>query len=266
MNTLSFNTANFVARQVDYQMTGGWGQGDRTTNEYFKPIETFGERFETYLNDVRDAGFSAIDLWTSILNPEWATDQHIQTALRILDEQNLTVVSLAGWFGSTEEELERTCKLAAAFGQPVLGGSTSVLQKDRGAVVRLLKQYNLKLGLENHPEKSSAVMMEKIGDGGDGTIGACVDTGWFGTQDYSAPQALEELKDYLFLVHLKDVLSAGEHNTCRFGEGIVDIEGCVRTLQRIGYTGAISIEHEPEMYDPMPDIIAGREMVEGWLS
>ena len=98
-------------------------------------------------------------------------------------------------------------------------------------------------------------------------VGVCVDTGWFGAQGYDAPRAIEELGDRVLHVHLKDVLHEGEpHDTCRWGGGIVDIEGCVRALQRIGYTGAISVEHEPETYDPSDDVGAMREQLEGWLA
>jgi sugar phosphate isomerase/epimerase len=68
-------------------------------------------------------------------------------------------------------------------------------------------------------------------------------------------------------VHLKDVFAVGEpHETCRWGEGIVDIEGCVRALQGIGYTGTIVVEHEPETFDPSAEIRSMREQLEGWLA
>ena len=68
-------------------------------------------------------------------------------------------------------------------------------------------------------------------------------------------------------VHLKDVLALDEpHDTCRWGEGIVPIEECVRTLQRLGYGGAITVEHEPETFDPTDDIRAMRAQLEGWLA
>ena len=52
-------------------------------------------------------------------------------------------------------------------------------------------------------------------------------------------------------MHLKDVLAVGEpHETCRWGEGIVDIEACVRALSAIGYGGAYTVEHEPETLRP----------------
>ena len=53
-------------------------------------------------------------------------------------------------------------------------------------------------------------------------------------------------------MHLKDVKALGEpHDTCRWGQGIVDVEACVRALRRLGYSGALSIEHEPEDHDPI---------------
>jgi len=265
VNTISFMTANYVAREVGYQMTRGWGQGDKATNEAFRPIEQFGPRFETILQEARDMGFPAIDLWMAHLSPTWATDAHISTARRLLDRYELSVVSLAGWFGSTPEEFEKSCQMALQFGSPVLGGGTSMLEKDRPFVVETLQRHGLKLGLENHPEKTPQVMLDKVGDGGGGTIGVTLDTGWFGTQGYPADRAVEELREVLFHVHLKDVHPGEEHRTCRYGEGIVPLQSVVSTLQRIGYEGAISVEHEPELFDPTQDIIASLALLRGWL-
>lgn len=265
MNTISFMTANYVARQVGYHMTRGWGEGDKATNEYFRPAETFAERFEAILRDARAMGFAAIDLWLAHLNPAWATDEQIATARDLLRRHGLEVVSVAGWFGSTPEEFRRTCEIARALDAPVLGGTTSMLEKDRDFVARALAEHDLRLGLENHPEKTPAELLARIGDGAAGRIGAAIDTGWFGTQGYDAAQALEELGDRVFHVHLKDVLAAGAHDTCRYGAGVVPIERCVRVLQGMGYAGAISVEHEPETFDPTEDVIASYAMLRGWL-
>jgi sugar phosphate isomerase/epimerase len=266
MNTISFMSANYVARQVGYHMTGGWGQGDKATSQYFEPIATFADRFGEILQAVRTMGFEALDLWTAHLNPTWATDEHITLARDLLRKHDLRVVSLAGWFGSTNDEFAATCKLAVAVDTDILGGSTSVLEKDRAFVVATLKDYDLRLGIENHPEKTPEELLAKIGDGGDGHIGTTVDTGWYGTQGYDAAQALVELQDHLFHVHLKDVRAPGAHETCRYGDGVVPVERCVRTLQEIGYGGAISVEHEPELFDPTEDCAAGLEMLREWLT
>jgi L-ribulose-5-phosphate 3-epimerase len=138
MNTIAFLTANYVARQLDYNMTGGWGQGDKATQAYFQPIETFAERFDALLAEIAGLGFSAIDLWTGHLNPTWATPNHTEAARSLLARYRLPVISLAGWFGSTPEEFEQACQMSAALGCRILGGSTSMLVYERAFVVAAL--------------------------------------------------------------------------------------------------------------------------------
>lgn len=265
MNRISFMTANFVARELGYEMPDGWGQGDRAANDYFRPAETFGQRFEALLKEIVEMDFDTIDLWLAHLNAEWATEAQVATARALLAQYGLSVASLAGWFGATREAFERCCQLAVALDCPILGGSTTILEKDRAFAVATLQKYGLRLGLENHPEKTPQVMLEKIGDGAGGLIGVTVDTGWFGTQGYDAAQAIGKLGSHVVHVHLKDVLAEGEHVTCAYGEGIVPIADCVRALDEIGYGGAISVEHEPEHEDPRPGVLASRAKLERWL-
>jgi sugar phosphate isomerase/epimerase len=266
-NRISFITANYVAREIGFNMTGGWGQGDRATNEYFRPIETFAARFDKLLGDIRALGFEAVDIWNAHLNWAWATEDHLSIARESLQKHNLQVTSLAGGFGATRDEFAAACRVAVALGTTILGGSTSLLRTDREATVATLKEHGVRLGIENHPgEKIPRDVLDQIGDGADGTIGTAVDTGWWGTQGYDAAQAIEELGPHIFVVHLKDVLAAGAHETCRFGQGIVPIEQCVRVLQQMGYAGSYGVEHEPEHFDPSEDCRAMRGMLEGWLS
>jgi sugar phosphate isomerase/epimerase len=153
---------------------------------------------------------------------------------------------------------------AHALGTSIIGGNIPLLETDRAATIQILRKHQVRLGVENHPEKNAAEIIARIGDG-EGQIGACVDTGWFGTYGYDASKALEELKPYLVHIHLKDVGAPGGHETCRFGEGCVGIEHCVKTLKRIGYTGPISIEHEPELFDPTEDVRASYALLQQWL-
>ena len=264
MNPISFITANFVARQLDYHMTGGWMQGDTATQDYFRPLETFGERFDRMLAEIRQMGFAAIDLWGAHLNWAWATPEHVAIARDLLARHGLRVMSFATWVGSLQG-LEGTCKLAQQMNVSLIAGGAPLLKAQRPEAVAILQHYGVQLGIENHPEKTPAEVLELIGDGAAGHIGAAPDTGWWATQAYPAPQALRELQGHILTVHLKDVKAAGTHETCRFGQGVADIEGCVRALQEIGYTGPLGVEHEPEQGDPTEDIEASRAMLEGWL-
>ena len=261
---VSFMTANYVAREIGFRMAD-WGEGDRAANAWYAPIETYEERLEDLLSTVAGLGFDAIDLWTGHLNPAWATDAHVAIAQDLLARHGLRVISLAGGFGGTIAEFESSCRVAVALGRPILGGFTGAWQVDRSGVERTLERHDLRLGFENHPEKTPGEVLALIGDAGE-RVGATVDTGWFGTQGYDAARAIMELGERVLHVHLKDVRETGAHRTCRYGDGIVPIEGCVRALEAMGYRGDISIEHEPEDYDPTPDVVANAALLRGWLS
>ncbi len=242
-----------------------WAAGDRATRDAYANVETLEEKLDELLGNVRDLGFQAVDVWEAHLDPETATDRHIETAVRLLRRHDLRVASLAGWFGSTRERFAAACRLAATIGAPVLGGSTSLVEQDRSFVLGELERHGLRLGLENHPETPDQ-MLARIGDGGEGLIGTTVDTGWYATQGFDAAAAIERLAPHVMHVHLKDVLHAGPpHRTCAFGAGVVPLRECVAALRRIGYRGAISVEHEPEDHDPRPEIRVAREQLGQWL-
>ena len=61
------------------------------------------------------------------------------------------------------------------------------------------------------------------------------------------------------------LIIVGVNATTAWGGGIVDIEACVRALDRVGYGGAYSVEHEPEDHDPSDECRAMREQLEAWL-
>ncbi|MDQ3432886.1 MAG: sugar phosphate isomerase/epimerase [Actinomycetota bacterium] len=265
--TVTFITANFVARELGYTMPGGWGQGDRATRERFRPAVTFGSRFAALLDEVVALGFDAIDLWNAHLDPGWATDAHIAEAREALRDRGLHVASLAGGLGDSRERLEATCRVAVALGAGVLAGGTPLLADDRAFLVQTLERHGLVFGVENHPERTPAEMLLQIGDTGGGRIGTTVDTGWYGTQGYDAARAIDELTPHVVGVHLKDVRHVGmPHETCRYGQGVVPLRRCVQALRRNGYTGTISVEHEPEDFDPSEDVRTSREMLEAWLA
>jgi sugar phosphate isomerase/epimerase len=260
VTTISFMTANYVAREADYAMHG-WGHGDRTTNEAFGPLDTYGDKLDALLADIASLGFDAVDIWGAHLSPDWATDEHVELAVDALRRHGLTVTTYATWVGPSN--IERSCELALALGASIIGGGFS---GEPQALAPTLEKYGVRLGIENHPEKTPQEVLAKIAAGGE-MFGATVDTGWWGTQGYDAARAIEELGDHVLHVHLKDVLALDEpHETCRWGDGIVPIEECARVLQRTGYAGAVAVEHEPETFDPTDDIRAMREQLAGWLA
>jgi sugar phosphate isomerase/epimerase len=67
--------------------------------------------------------------------------------------------------------------------------------------------------LRTIPKKARPRFRDKIG-GGSEFVGVCIDTGWLGTQNVSAPDTIRALGSLVRSVHVKDVRAAGGHETC----------------------------------------------------
>ena len=103
-----------------------------------------------------------------------------------------------------------------------------------------------------------------IGDRKD-WFGACVDTGWFATFNINSSEAIRQLNKNVIHVHLKDIKRVDKHETCTLGDGIVNIPAVISVLREINYDGYISIEHEPEYYEPMEEVKKSFARLHQWL-
>jgi sugar phosphate isomerase/epimerase len=239
----------------------GWRHGDDATQEHFRGLDTYGERLDEMLAEVRGLGFDTVDLWGAHLGTSWATDEHLAIARETLGRNGLRVATYATWVDPSN--VERACELARGVGTNVIGAGFS---GEPEALAPVLREHDVRLAVENHPEKTPSEILVKI-ERSEGTFGTTVDTGWWGTQGYDADRAIDELAKHVLHVHLKDVRTVGEpHDTCPWGEGVVDVEACVRALQRLAYGGAFVVEHEPEDHDPSAEIAELRSRLEGWLA
>ncbi len=265
MPQISFNCSSLVGQQAHYQ--ADWQQSVIAVNQFYQPLETFGSRFDVMVADIVQLGFVAVDIWTAgQLNWAWATPEHINIAYEALEKHHVQVASLGGEFGETRAEFDSACRMAVGIGTTLLSGTLPLLFEDRDYVVQQLREYDLKLAIENHPEKHPREMLDKMGDGADGLIGTTVDTGWYATRGYDAGQAIMDLKDYLLHVHLKDVLAGDDHMNTGYGKGIVDIQKCLTTLKAISYQGDVSAENHSTDHDPSDELRAGLQLISSALA
>lgn len=265
-NRISLNCSSFVAKQYGYLPGDDWAVRVDAVNAYYSPLETFGERFEKLLLDAKALGYNAIDVWTpGQLSWVWATDQHIQIAAQLLDQHNVEVTSIGGEFGDTREKFVSACKLAVGVGTTLLSGTVPLLFMDRDFLVQALQDYDLRLAIENHPEKTPDEMLLQIGDTAGGRIGTAVDTGWYATHGYNAAEAIIHLNEHLLHIHLKDIRAVGDHVNCGYGQGIVPLEDCVLTLRDISYSGDISVENHCFDHDPTDELRQALGMLRTWM-
>ncbi|WP_283137515.1 sugar phosphate isomerase/epimerase family protein [Rhizohabitans arisaemae] len=259
----AFVTANFIGRELGYSLPGwrvddpvhpflgGWDTCAAAVREAFSPEETYRERLGALLGPVRAAGFETIEFWSGHLNPLWATDRQIGVAREVVDGLGLRVVGFSGYIGASREYAERTCRIAAALGTPLLtGGGGAFFREERAAALGLLDRYGLRLAIENHPEHPTPeVLLAEVGGDAE-LVGVNLDTGWWATHGYDGVKAVGELGDRLFHVQLKDVAAVGTHHPTPFGTGVVPVQEVLDALD--GYSGAISLEYLAADTDPIP--------------
>ncbi len=246
--TLSFMSANYVGKELGYGAADEWGPFDLATNAAFEPIETFPARFDALLTSITEIGFETIDLWFAHLNWRWATPDHVAIARDSLAHHGVSVVAFAGGIGDTVGDVQSACRLANDLNVDLIAGLGGIVHTDRSGAAAVLAAHGVRFGLENHPERTPAEVLAAIGD--ESSLGAAVDTGWWATQGYDPVDAIRELSDRLFHVHLKDVEKPGTHVSCMHGEGCARITDCVDALVELGYSGALTVEHEPYDRDP----------------
>lgn len=265
MNTISFITANLVAREAGYVLTEGWHQGNNATNDYFRPIDTFPKRFNALLKEIKELGFGSIDLWISHLHWAWATKEHIKIANSLINKHRLQVSSISGDFGSSRIEFEASCHLANAMEVRLLTGSAPFLRINREEAVALLREFNLQLALVNRNEKTAEQFLSRIGYDNHDILGVAVDTGWFQVLGEDFFEALDELAPHLKLVQLKNLDEQDPATTCRYDKGMVPIQRCVEKLRELRFGGPLSVEHHPFDRNPGKECRQNLELLRNWL-
>ena len=134
--------------------------------------------------------------------------------------------------GSSPANVERACEIALALGTTI--DRRRFLGRPGGDRARCSSGTASGSAIENHPETDAGGDARADRERGrhrrvrhDGRHGLV------GDARLRRGAAIEELGEHVLHVHLKDVRAVGEpHETCRWGEGVVPIEECVRTLQR----------------------------------
>jgi len=89
----------------------------------------------------------------------------------------------------------------------------------------------------------------------DPRIGMCLDIGHDARDGFDPVEDLENYYTRVFDIHIKDVTApTKEGTTCEMGRGILDIPAFVKTLRKVKYAGACSLEYEKDPRDPFPGV------------
>jgi len=96
----------------------------------------------------------------------------------------------------------------------------------------------------------------------DTRVGACADIGHWATSDLNSVWCLKVLEGRIISVHLKDKSEFGHKaSVVVAGKGVVDVDGCLKELIRQKFDGHISVEHEADWENSVPQVKADIDFV-----
>lgn len=95
----------------------------------------------------------------------------------------------------------------------------------------------------------------------DARVGACADLGHWATSNLKPVECVRILEGRIVSVHLKDKATFGKSEVVVAGKGVVDVDACLKELIRQKFDGHISIEHEADWKDSVPQVKADIDFV-----
>jgi sugar phosphate isomerase/epimerase len=98
----------------------------------------------------------------------------------------------------------------------------------------------------------------------DKRVGACADLGHWCTSNLKPIECLRILNGRVISVHLKDKADYGQAPVVVAGNGVVDVAGCLEELKKQGFDGHISIEHENDWKDSVPQVRSNIDFIKAY--
>jgi sugar phosphate isomerase/epimerase len=140
-------------------------------------------------------------------------------------------------------------------------------------IEKLAKEYDIRVGFHNHPRQPrnanykvwDAKYIHDLVKDRDSRIGAAADVGHWTTDSFNAVENLKILEGRIVSIHAKDRVRIGNPvQNVPLGSGVVGIGAVLAELKRQGFNGNISIEHEADWQNNLPQVKAGIDFVRAW--
>jgi len=195
-------------------------------------------------------------------------EQQREEVKKACREHGITLVSYGVvHFDNTEESMKKVFEFAKEMGIRTI--VTEPAFDDFSLLEEMVKKYNVKIAIHNHPEPTKYARPETVLShvkSLDERIGACADTGHWMRTGVNPVEALRLLEGRIINVHLKDlnVFADKKAYDVPFGQGEAHIHDILAELTLQNYSGFLAIEHEnpKEVNHPSPSVKKGMQYVD----
>lgn len=132
-----------------------------------------------------------------------------------------------------------------------------------------VKEFDIKVAFHEHGGSMSRpgykvwnpLYILGVVESRDHRIGACADLGHWCTSGLKPVECLRILNGRIISVHLKDKAALGNAPVVVAGQGVVDVAACLEELKKQKFDGHLSIEHENDWMNSVPQVRADIDFV-----
>jgi sugar phosphate isomerase/epimerase len=142
-----------------------------------------------------------------------------------------------------------------------LGIDTLVAEPEPAAldtVEKLCKEYNIKVGIHNHPKPSRYWNPDTVlaaVKGRSPLLGACADTGHWIRSGLDPVECLKKLEGRVICLHFKDLAEKSpKSHDVPWGTGVANSKALMEELKRQKFHGAFCVEYEYNWDNSVPEI------------
>jgi sugar phosphate isomerase/epimerase len=233
--------------------------------------------FTDMLTKLKELGVGAVEAYpgqalsADLPNARFDVGMSAEHQAKVKEWLKAADVNLYGFgvvdIGKTEESMRKVFEFAKAMGIRIIVCEPA--DDDFTLLEKLVKEYNIKIAIHNHPAPSKYNLPETVFnhvDGKDARIGSCADSGhWM--RGYNDPrEAFKLLKGRILDVHLKD---RNDYGTAKgtddtvWGQGKGNLRDLLAELTLQDYHGYLTMEYENEsqVKDPVPAFRKSMEWV-----
>ncbi|MCO5240834.1 MAG: sugar phosphate isomerase/epimerase [Chitinophagaceae bacterium] len=221
------------------------------------------------LNKVDSSGIKSIEAFVGQplggdmegkFGPEMSADTRAKLKA-LLQSKGISIVAMGVINPKDKAEWISSFELAKDFG---LSYITAEPKKDQLDLAdSLAGAYGIKIAIHDHPKPSAYWSPDSVlaAIQGHSNIGACADLGHWPRSGLDPVECLKKLEGHIIGGHLKDIVKFDDTKAgdTVVGKGIIDFPAVFAELKRQNFNGMLSIEHESNWYNNLPDVIVTKE-------
>ncbi|GHV54423.1 hypothetical protein FACS1894181_18300 [Bacteroidia bacterium] len=186
-------------------------------------------------------------------------DQTQKRLLEIASSKGLKIIATGVAVPDKREDWEKQFQFAKKMGIEIITAEPAL--NDWDFVESLVKKYNIKLAVHNHPQPSGywnpANLLDAI-RGRNKMIGSCSDVGHWTREGLHSVDCLKKLDGKIISLHFKDIApkveGEKEQHDVIWGNGILNVKEMLQELKRQKFKGFFAIEYEYNWENSVPDI------------